>query len=446
MRTKVIPRELQTFAVVWVGQMISVIGSGLTSFALGLWVYQRTGSVTQFALIAFSASIPMILVAPFAGVLVDRYDRRWMMILGDTGAGLSTLFIAMLFFSNRLEIWHIYIATMINNTFTTLQVPAYLSAITLLVPKEQYGRIAGMIKLAQSVAEILVPTLAGVLMVTLKIGGIMVIDFGTFLVAVGTLLVVRFPRPPKTERQQPEQWKFLKEMAYGWTYIRTRPGLLGLIVFLTITTFLWSMIGTLIIPMILEFTTEAVLGVMISVAGFGLLGGSLVMSTWGGPKRRMNGVLGFSALGGLFLMLIGLRPSVVLVSIGAIGAHFSLPIFDASDQAIWQSKVAPDVQGRVFAIRQAIIRSATPLAYLSAGPLADRVIGPLLLDGGALSGTVGQVLGVGPGRGIGLMFIMMGTLVVATAGWGYLQPRIRLVEDELPDAVETEGMWMDQKK
>lgn len=438
MRTSVIPRELRTFAVIWLGQMISVIGSGLTSFALGLWVYQQTGSVTQFALIAFSASLPMILIAPFAGVLVDRYDRRWMMILGDTGAGLSTLVIAILFFSDRLEIWHIYIGTVANTTFTTLQVPAYLAATTLLVPKEQYGRVAGMVQLAQSVAETLVPALAGILILTLKIGGIMVIDFATFLVAVCTLLLVRFPNPPKTEQQRSERGNFLKEMAYGWTYIRARPGLLGLMGFLTITTFLWSMIGTLIIPMILEFTTESVLGVMISVAGFGFLGGSLVMSTWGGPKRRMTGVLGYSVLGGLFLMLIGLRPSVVLVSIGAAGAHFALPIFNASNQAIWQSKVAPEVQGRVFAIRQAITRSATPLAFLSAGPLADKVFGPLLLEGGALAGNVGQLLGVGPGRGIGLLFIAMGTLVVITAGMGYLQPRVRLVEDELPDAVATE--------
>jgi hypothetical protein len=262
----------------------------------------------------------------------------------------------------------------------------------------------------------------------------MLIDFGTFLFAVSVLLIVRFPNPAKTERQQPDQGRFLKEMAYGWTYIRARPGLLGLMGFLTITTFLWSMIGALIIPMILEFTTESVLGIMISVAGFGFLSGSLVMSTWGGPKRRMTGVLGFSLLGGLFLMLIGLRPSVVLVSIGATGAHFALPIFNASNQAIWQSKVAPDVQGRVFAIRQAITRSAAPLAYLSAGPLADKVFGPLLVEGGALAGSAGQVLGVGPGRGIGLLFIVMGALVVITAGLGYLQPRVRLVEDELPDA------------
>jgi MFS transporter, DHA3 family, macrolide efflux protein len=424
---------MRTFLIVWIGQVISVIGSGITTFALGLWVYQQTNSVTQFALIAFFATLPAIFISPLAGVLVDRYDRRWMMIIGDTGAALSTLLVAVLFFNDRLEIWHIYLVATLNTTFSTIQIPAYFASITQLVDKEQYGRVGGMVQLAQAIGEILAPTLAGILIITLGLGGIILIDVGTFLVATITLLFVRFPQSVENEAQSTEKQSFRAELIFGWTYIKARPGLMGLLLFLTITTFLWSMIGTLIIPMILEFTTESILGVMISLAGFGFLAGSLVMSTWGGPKNRITGVFGFALLGGIFMALIGLRPSIILVTIGAIGAHFTLPIFNASNQVIWQNKVPAAIQGRVFAIRQSITRSAAPLAYLSAGVLADKVFGPLLVEGGSLANSAGEILGVGQGRGIGLLFIVMGTMVIITSVLGYLHPRIRLIEDELPD-------------
>jgi DHA3 family macrolide efflux protein-like MFS transporter len=191
----------------------------------------------------------------------------------------------------------------------------------------------------------------------------------------------------------------------------------------------------LIVPMILGFTTADVLGVIITIAGGGMLLGSLAMSAWGGPQRRIDGVLRFELLSGLCFLLIGLRPSAWLVAMGAFVAHLTIAIVYGSNQAIWQSKVPPDVQGRVFATQQMIARSAAPLAYLVAGPLADKLFEPLLALDGPLAASIGPIIGVGPGRGIGLLFIVMGILkVVATLG-GYLYPRLRLVEDEPPDAI-----------
>jgi len=194
----------------------------------------------------------------------------------------------------------------------------------------------------------------------------------------------------------------------------------------------------LITPMMLEIASPQVLGMVISIAGSGMLVSSLAMSAWGGPQRRIAGLLGFELLCGLCIAVMGLRPSAWLIALGAFGAHFTLPIINGSNLAIWQSKVAPDVQGRVFAAQQAIAKAATPLAYLAAGPLADRVFGPALVSGGPLAGSVGQVIGVGPGRGIGLLFIVMGVLTVLATAVAYLNPRIRLVEGELPDAIAGE--------
>ena len=431
-------QEMRVFTIVWFGQLISLIGSGLTSFALGLWVYQQTGSVTQFAFIALSTVLPKLLLSPLSGVMADRKDRRRLMLLSDLGAGISTCAVALLFYTGQLEIWHIYIAVAINSTCNTFQWPAYTAAVTTLVSKNNLGHANGMIQFGQAVSEILVPILAGVLLVIVKLWGVLLIDFTTFIIAVLTLLIVRFPAQKPAETKQEKPTSLFQEAAHGWRYITARSGLLGLLIFLAVVNFLWSMVGTLIVPMILNFTTADVLGVIISVAGGGMLTGSLIMSLFGGPKRRIHRILNFELLSGVCFVLIGLRPSAVLIALSAFVAHLTIAIVTGSNQALWQSKVAPEVQGRVFAMQQMVARSLTPFAYLIAGTLADKVFEPLLAVDGILAQSIGQIIGVGPGRGIGLLFIVMGFIKVTISLTGYLYPRIRLVEDELPDAIPDE--------
>jgi hypothetical protein len=432
----------RVFLIVWLGQAVSVVGSGLTSFALGLWVYERTGSVTPFALTGLFAVLPSVLLSTLAGVLVDRWDRRRVMLLSDTGAGLATLAVALLFLTGRIQVWHIYLATAVSAAFSTSQRLAYTAAIAQLVAKDRLGRANGLVQFGQAASEILAPTLAGILLLTIKVQGVLLIDFATFLFAVTTLLLVRFPRVEAAMAGRPDEEPLWREATYGWRYIAARPGLRGLIVFFAVVNFLWGIVGAVIVPMILGFTSADTLGILISIAGTGLLTGSLVMSAWGGPKRRINGVLIFEMLSGLCFLLIGLRPAFWPVAAGAFGAHLTIAIIYGSNQAIWQTKVPPDVQGKVFAAQQMIAASTKPLAYLVAGPLVDRLFEPLLIPGGPLAGNVGQIIGVGPGRGIGLLFIGMGVLKVAVTLASSLNPHIRRIEDELPDAIaqDSEGI------
>jgi len=436
MTQRIVSRGLTIFTIVWLGQCVSVIGSGLTSFALGVWIFERTGSATQFALIGLFAVLPRVLLSPLAGAIVDRWDRRRAMILSDTGAGFSTLFLFLLLFTNRLEIWHIYLIVGTSAAFSTVQWPAYTAATTLLVSKRNLGRANGMIQFGMAAADILAPALAGVLMHTIRLEGVILIDFATFIFATVTLLLVRFPKPQSAIAGKAETIPLKQEFTFGWEYIYARQGLLGLLVFIAVVNFLWGMVGALIVPMILGFATSDKLGVIISIAGFGMLVGSLVMSIWGGPQRRINGVLRFEFLSGICFLLMGLRPSFWLIAIGAFGAHVTIAIVYGSNQAIWQSKVAPDVQGRVFAAQQMIAKAASPLAYLLAGPLADDLFEPLLAATGLLTESVGQIIGIGSGRGIGLLFIMMGMIKMAVTVVGHAHPRIRFVEDELPDALD----------
>jgi len=370
-----------------------------------------------------------------AGALVDRWDRRRIMIAADVGAALGTAALLILSATGMLQVWHIYLIAAIGAVFGTVQWPAYAATISLLVPERHLGRANGMVQLARAASEILVPVSAGFLVQAIRLEGVIAIDLVTFAVAVATLLVVRFPAHARADPS--ERGTFWQEVSFGWTYITVRRGLLGLLAFFAAVNFLWGMVGALIAPMILGFASSDVLGIILSVAGVGMLAGSLVMSVWGGPRRRIHGVLLFEMLSGVCFVLMGLRPSPGgwTVAAGAFGAHVTIAVVYGCNQTIWQRKVAPSVQGRVFAAQQTISRSTSPLAYLLAGPLAERLFDPWLSAGGRLSDTVGQVVGVGPGRGIGLMFVTMGLLKVAVSFAAYLYPRIRHVEQELPDAI-----------
>jgi DHA3 family macrolide efflux protein-like MFS transporter len=430
--------ELRTFLTIWFGQLISLAGSRMTSFALGVLVYEQTKSATKFALISLSASLPAILIAPFAGALVDRWDRRKTLIFSDFGASLCTLTLAFLLFTQRLQIWHIYIAAAFQAAFSAFQWPAYSAAVTLLVPKRQLGRVSGLVQFSEATAQTIAPLIAGVLILSVNIWGVLLVDYATFLFAVSMLLLIRIPRPAPLDDAVVDKRSLWREAAYGWSYITTRRGLFGLLIFFASTNFLTGMAIALFTPLILSFASPAVLGMVLSTAGAGMLVGSLVMSMWGGPTRRAYGVIGFELLAGICTIIGGLRPSARLIAFTTFVFSLCLPIVLGCSQAIWQSKVAPGVQGRVFAVRRMIAWSTLPLAYAVAGPLADRVFNPLLTVGGPLSGTVGRVIGVGPGRGIGMLFIVLGLCVCLTALAGYLYHPLRMVEEELPDALPDE--------
>lgn len=427
-------RSFRTFIIIWAGQFVSLIGSGLTGFALGVWVYLTTGSVTKLSFIMLSTVIPGIIMSPVAGVLVDRWNRRKAMIFSDAGAALSTLAIAVLLYSSRLEIWHMYVFISIGSAFGSFQWPAYSAATTLLVPKNHLGRAAGMVQTAEAASVIVSPAVAGVLIMTIQIWGVIAIDFATFLIALATLAVVKIPNPPPAGYTE-ENPSFRKEVTFGWRYIAERRGLFALLVFFALSNFVYGFVNVLFTPLVLSFTTPVMLGTVVSIGGIGMLLGGIVMSAWGGPRRRVNGILGASLVSGAALAVGGLRASVPLLAGALFLLFFTGPVANACSQAIWQTKTAPDVQGKVFAVRRMIALSVSPLSYLTAGPLADNVFEPLLAVNGGLAGTVGKILGVGPGRGIGFMVVLMGILSAVIVVGAYLYPRLRLVEDELPDLV-----------
>ena len=430
---------MSIFIITWLGQVVSLVGSGLTSFALGVWVFKRTGSPTLFALIGLFAVLPKVIISPLAGALVDRWDRRKVMILADAGAGLSTLFIALMLFIGRLELWHIYISTAVSSLCGAFQWPAYTAVVTQLVPQNQLGRANGMKQFGRAAAEIFAPLLAGALMLSIQLEGVILIDVVTFILAMLTLLLVRFPRL-KTIPVVDEFTPFKHDLTFGWRYILARKGLLNLLFYQALVNFIWGMVGALLVPMILSFTTSEKLGFIITIAGTGMLAGSLLMTAWGGPKKRVNGILFFELICGICFIFMGIRPEFWWVAIGAFGAHITIAIVSGSNQALWQSKVEPENQGRVFSAQQMIASAVAPLAYFLAGPLAEKIFEPIMALDGTLSNKLSPLLIFGSGRGIGLMFILMGFIKITVSVFGYLNPRVRLLENEIPDVVGGESI------
>lgn len=434
-RVKPLGGNTKTFAVVVLGQLISTFGTRMAGFGMGVWVYQETGSKTQFALTLLLQVLPTLFTSFFAGLIVDQWDRRRVLILSDVGGALGTALVAIFAFTGQLQIWHIYLAILLNATFNSIHFPAFNATIPLLVPKKHLGRANGIVSTGNSIGQIFGPALAGVILVTLQLGGLLAVDFLTFLVAVSMLLMVRIPNPEPAEETPADQKPSLfKRALYGLTYVRAQTGLLALFIFQLTQMFLVQMSAVVFMPMILDFSTADVLGLIVSIGGAGGVAGGLVMSTWGGPKRRIYGVLGGALLIGLGLILVGIRPFVPLVAAGTAFLLFLTPIQEGSRLALWQSKVTPNVQGRVFALLQIGRSMVIVAAYSISGLLTDRVFDPLFMPDGALAGTLGTIIGVGPGRGAAFFYVCLGLLLVLVTVLAYFYPRLRLLEDEVPDA------------
>lgn len=432
---------MRTFLIVWFGQLISVLGSKLTEFALGFWIlgqtYQETGKITQFALTILLIYLPKVVVSPFAGVLIDRWNRRTAMILSDGVTGLITILLIVLVAVDRLEIWHIYIAITIVSSVNAIQVPAYTAAIAQLVPPKRLSRSNGMVQASIGIAKIASPFIAVSLLQRIGLTGILTIDLTTFAIAVATLLCVRFPTVSRTRSANRSSFEqFLDDTISGWEYIVTRPGLLRLLGFIAISYFSTAMLEVILWPLLYK-PDSTQLGNILSIGGCGVLVGALLSSFFNIERNRVVTILGCVALQGVTIVFAGLKASLMVLAIGIFLYLLAQPIIISTNQAIWQSKVPDKLQGRVFSLQQSLERALAICAYVTAGPLVDRVLNPLMQEGSFLESTIGQFIGVeiGQGNGIALLLVLLGfwnLLIVVVA---FREPRLRHLEVEIADTI-----------
>ena len=429
------PTGMTAFIVIWIGQILSLLGTAVSNFGLTLWAWEITGKATSLTLVGFFFTLPMVALSPIVGVLVDRANRKLMMMLSDLAAAVTTLFILILYLSGDLQIWHLYIASFIGGTFQGFQFPAYSAAISTMLDKKHYARANSMLEMAGAASGIFAPMLAGALIGPLGLRGLLTIDLASASFAIGSLLFVHIPQPTTSETGQQAQGNFWKQAIYGFEYIFKRPSLLGLQTIFLSANFFFSIAFSVLAPMILGRTNndEVIFGSVQSAFAVGGLVGGLVMSIWGGPKRRIHGLLLGLAATGIPLYFLGAGQSLPIWLIAAFILTAIIPMLNGSSQAIWQAKVPPDVQGRVFATRRLIAMLVSPLARLISGPLADNVFEPAMQSSGAMAPIFASLVGTGSGAGIGLMFVICGIFALAVPLIGYMIPLIRNVEDILPD-------------
>ncbi len=290
---------MRTFFTVWSGQVVSQVGSSMTGFGLGIFIYQLSGSVTQLAFVLLAANLPAIVLAPVAGVWVDRVDRRIIMMISDAVAGVGAMVLLLIAWQSGLTFWPVLIVAAFGSAGAAFQEPAYRASIVTLVPKDKLGRANGMIEMGPALGTLIAPAIAGAILLTLGIEVILLIDVVTFIVAVGMLAVVRFPK--LASMAEARQASMRSQITDGFNYLRQRGGLLGLLSMAAALNFFLVFANVLWLPLFLGFANEAQVGLIMTGMGIAMVIGSVIMSAWGGPDQLIRTMIGLMMIGGVLL-------------------------------------------------------------------------------------------------------------------------------------------------
>jgi MFS family permease len=427
---------MKGFLVVWLGQIISVLTSSMSAFGLSIWMFEKTQSATAMALMQVFFITPFLLMSPIAGVMVDRYNRKLMMAVSDACSFVATAAILILFATGNMQTWHLYVVEVIYGVGNTFQWPAYSAAISTMVPKEQLGRANGLMALLEGGPGVVAPMLAGAMLPVVGLTGILGLDVATFILALGALLLISVPKPAVSAEGSKEQGNLLQQSMFGFKYIFKRPSLLALQGLLLGVNLFFGIGFAVLSPMVLSRTgnDSIIYGTVQSAQAIGAVVGGIIMSAWGGFKKRVNGFLLGMVIPGLFGMtFFGLGQGLPVWIPAAVMMSIAGPLCNGSNQAIWQSKVPQDLQGRVFSARRMIAWLTTPIAPIIGGTLADYVLEPAMKTNTFLAQTFGPLVGTGVGSGMGLLMVICGLIATVVALSGFFMPVVRNVETLLPD-------------
>lgn len=431
---------MRTFIIIWLGQIVSSIGSYMTVFALTIWVWQATGSATALTLVSFFVQLPRLLITPFSGIIVDRFNRKQLMLLGDIVAFLCTFTVGLLHFTDRLEVWHLYCVVAIYGGFGQIQTLAYSASIPLMVPKDQYTRAGSMSSAVNYASAILSPALAGGLYPIIGLGGVIAVDIATFFVGLITLVSSHIPQPlpEESENENPIEENIWQKLTFGFRYIFAKPPLLAMVIAFTLFALPNDIAKVLYNPLILARTNgnSQILGSVTTAAGLGGVIGALLLGAWGGFKRKINGMLLGFVGAGFFRSFLAFTQIPWLWMSSMFLSTMHTPLFFSSSNAIWYAKVPSSLQGRVLAADQSIGIVISLTAPLIAGPLADKVFEPAMQPNGVLAPIFGAIFGTGDGAGITLIYAIASIWILLVGIGGYFVPTLRNVEKLLPDCEE----------
>ncbi|MFD8728289.1 amino acid adenylation domain-containing protein [Streptomyces sp. NPDC059611] len=431
------------FLAVALGQLVTITGSALTEFALPVWIYMETGSMGKYALYAVIGMLPGILVGPLAGAVVDRLDRRRVMLAAGAVAGTTQGGLLTLLLSGSLHSWHIYVLLGMLSVALTFQRLAYASSVPQLVPKRYLGHANGITQMAFGFAQFIVPLAAVALMAGIGLKGILILDVTGYAVAITVLMLVKFPKTlPWTRRES-----LVAEIRNGFAYSWKNRGFRAMLLWFAALNIFLSPLFLLVTPLVLSFDSlESVARVAVA-GGAGAILGGIAMGFWGGPQRnRMQGMLGLAGLLAVASALVGVRADLWIIGIGAFGMSCALSMVNGVYTTIVQIKVPQRFHGRVFALNTLVAWSTLPIGHGIIAPAGSAFFGPMFEDGGSLTSTVGALIGTGPGRGIGFMYLLFGAAMLALVVVGLRLPVLARFDLDVPDALPDDLVGIQERE
>ncbi|AIN93288.1 MFS transporter [Treponema putidum] len=409
---------MKTFMIIWFGQFISMLGSALSAFGLGIWIFQKTGSAASFAMSAVCTVLPALLFAPFAGSIADRKKRKAIILLTDSiDAFLKILIVTLLIF-NKLELWMVYPLVFISGTLGTFQNPAFGASIPMLVPTDKLTRANGLLQFSSAIQNLLAPVIAGFLYPLIELKGLFIIDFVSFFFALASIAFIKIPQPLIEKTKDSLVLAALKDLKYAWKYLIQKEGLMQLIVFFAFLNFIANLSMILLGPLMMSVYNSQAYGNVQAGIGLAMLLGGLCSSLIPDTKNKIKRILLILSLCSIGPIISGTTLNRIIITAGFFIFMFPVPYVNTLLMSIFQIKIERNVLGRVGALMTAILAAITPIAYLCAGPLADYVFEPLMNE---------------KGRGIGLIFIISGILLIISCLLMRLNKTVTSIEKRLPD-------------
>jgi MFS family permease len=396
-----------------------MFGTSITGFALGVWVFEEVGSATIYAMIALANAIPLVLLSPIAGAIVDRMNRKIIILVAQIASFSITAVLMLLYTADALRPWHIIALVALNSIFLAFVFPAVTATVPLMVHKEQLTRANGMIALAAGIIQLISPAISGTLYKSVGLDTIFTIDLCTYMFALVTIMLTFIPQPCPIETAKNKDEGIFSFLKSGWEYLDATPGLKYTLFFYSAVVSMLLGMSVMIQPMILAFANAEILGFIMSFAGLGMLFGSAIMIAFKNINRHMPMIFAAAFIAGSLSVLVPMSMSPWILAVGGFFILSCFPIYDANNRALLQRKVHSNMIGRVIGLRNFALGILNGIVLLATGYLSDKVFSPAMKAEGWLNPYLSSFYGMGGGRGIAVTISLLGiiTLILATIAW-----------------------------
>ena len=438
-------KSLNTFYILAATQTLSMLGSAMTSFALSIWIFTETGNITPLMIVGVMIMLPRMFLGSLGGVIADRLNRKNLIVFSDAMQALPTFLLMLAFLSHNFALWMLYVAAFVQGLFMMIQGPAIYASVTMLVPDSHRDRANAILEILGPAAGLAAPVIGGLLYAVIGVTGVLAIDVISFLIAVSVIARVHIPQPKQSVESAKSQGSFWEEIRGGFRFLWHRKPLLLLSSYFLLVNFLTNGIWQLMTPYALARLdyNEALVGIVAAFSSLGLLLGGLIPIFWSGTEKRIHTAMIVMTLGCVGLMVYGLAQSFTMLIIIVFFMMLPYKWTNALVSSIQQSKIPPDMQGRIIGLISQIATFAIPITMLITGPLVDQVLIPYANQ--PTWENLAPYFGTGEAGGIALYIFVCGFVLFIVSLVFYATPMLRHIEESLVNYVPEEEINSQQE-